>query len=362
MSSLNEIDVATPLNGATPQQLLEEVRALKYILKSVLLTGLNPDGTLKTGSVSSVAAGTITEAGLVDSSVTAPKIANGAVTTDKLGTGSVTAAKMGAGSVTEAKYGAASIPTAAFKPNSLPIASLAGFISREFLSKSASVDSDRAVTADHIANGAVIDRTITSMALAKLIGGADGDFLFNIGGVWSAVPVSGALSYDSGTNTFVVENTLMAAVVGDAKARGSDGGTATPSVWNLRALGEIFDPNSIVTFFSSSFSLLSGLYVVYIKCPACQVGKHQARLFDVTNSEPKIWGSSESAVGTTNQTDSVICGLLDVSDAATVYELQHYVEATVGATDFGRSTSSDNTTVYSSHREVYTSGFLIKIG
>lgn len=383
-NSLNDLDVAEPLDGASPAELLLAFRQLKAVVKNALLTAHYPDGRIRTGSISNLDANSVGADQLVAKAVTAAKIDDLAVGTDELADLAVTAAKLADGSVTEAKYDAASIPAAAYKPNTIPLTALSAFVTRSYLSASSSNDAVRAVTANAIADNAVVDRTIQSMSLGKLSGGADQNMLINLAGVWSAVAVSGGLTYDPGTATFVVSSGVKVATVVDAKSRGTDGGTATSGIWNIRTLGELIDDNNLLTFSANKFKLVLGTYFFYIECPAYNVGQHQARLFDVTNNAAVLWGSSETtsttvtiATGGTadphthtgtinNSSKSVLIGAFEVTDADTEYQIEHWIQTSVGASDLGKAASSDNTlpvgpSPFANHREIYTQGFVVKI-
>lgn len=359
--NLNVLDPATPLDGCTPYELIESVRQLKGLVKNLLLVSMLPDGRIRSDAVTTLAASSVGASQLVDLAITAEKLADGSVTAAKIADDAVTAAKLAANSVTEDAYADASIPAAAFKPNTIPVSAFADFITRALLKQSATVDEDRAVTADHIANEAVVDRTIKTMSVAKLSGGADYDMLLRIAGVWTPIAIAGALTFNSTSGLFELDNGIKAAAFGDTKARGSNGGTATAGAWNVREIGEITDPSNLTTIASNAVKLLAGKYLIYCTVPASAVGKHQARLFDLTNSAPVIWGSSEQSPATTAQTRSIICGVFEVTDPDVEYRIEHYVQNSVGSTDLGVAASSDNSTVYGTHSENYTYGFVLKI-
>ena len=360
-NSLNDLDVAMPLDGATPQELLDAFRQLKAVVKNALLTAHLPDGRLRQGAYSDLAANSVGAAQISDGAVTAGKLDALCVTTEKLADLSVTSAKLADGSVTEDKYAAASIPAAAFKSNTIPLTALSGYVTREYLSSHASNDLLRAVTANAIADNAVVDRTIQSMSIEKLTGGSDDSFLFRVGGAWASVALSGALTYDSTTNTFVVESGLKAVIVGDVKGHLAAGGAGVAGVWNLRTLGEISDPDSIISFSANKFKLLKGKYLLRIECPASGVGKHQALLKDATNGAVLIWGTAENSPATGSQTKSVITGVFEVTDENVEHAVEHHIQNTVGSNDFGVPSGATNAAPYDGHVEVYTYGFIVKI-
>lgn len=360
-NSLNDLDVAEPMDGASPQELLLAFRQLKAIVKNALLTSHYPDGRIRGGVVSSVSAGSVGTLELKDAAVTSVKLANGSVLSAHLAANSVTTDKILNGAVTAEKIAAGALGTIHFAENSIPLSALQGYITRDYISQSPSTDALRAITENAIANEAVVDRAIKSMSVAKLLGGSNGNLLLKVSDVWTAVAITGDLTYDSGTNKFVLASGVKGATVGDTKTRGTDGGAGVAASWNIRTLGEISDTDNLLTFSSNRFSLIKGKYLIYITCPASGVGKHQARLFDYTGSAPVIWGSSEiSAAG--NASKSVICGMLTVTDETKQFQVEHYIQNTVGSTDLGAAASSDNTTAYGTHREIYTFGYIARIG
>jgi hypothetical protein len=361
-NSLNDLDVAEPLNGATPAELLLAFRQLKAVVKNMMLISHHPDGRIRAGSISGLDPNTVGTEEIANNAVTADKLADASVATDRLIDESVTVDKLADGSVTETKYADESIPATAYQANTIPLNALAGYITREYLSSDDTDDAVRAVTEEAIADLAVVDRAIKDVAIGKLTGGADSQFLFNVGGVWSAITASGGLSYDAGLGQFLVSSGVKVATVVDAKTRGVDGGAGVTNTWSLRSLGELTDTENLLTFSANKFKLLVGKYFFYIECPAYNVGLHQARLFDVTNSTAALWGSSAgSPAAGNNASKSVLIGFVDVTDANTEYQVEHWIGTSVGATDFGKAASSDNTTPYANHREVYTQGFVVKI-
>jgi hypothetical protein len=367
IGSLNDLDVAEPLDGASPAELLEAFRQLKTLVKNTLLVSHHPDGRLRSGSVSNLDADSVGSLQIAAKAVTIGKIDDLAVTTATIADGAVTAVKLANGSVTEDKYGTASIPAAAYKPNTIPLTALGGFITRNYLSSHANNDALRAVTELAIADNAVVDRAVKNVGVGKLTGGSDLSALIKLSGVWTAVALSGGLTYDPDTSSFVVQSGVKVAIVADAKSRGTDGGGAVSGSWNIRTLGELVDEENLLTFSANKFKLLPGTYFFYLECPAYNVGLHQARLFDVTNNEAVLWGSSASSTAASGiTTKSVLVGAVTNTDADTEYQIEHWVATAVGSSDLGKASSSDNTlpsgpAPFANHREIYTQGFVVKI-
>jgi hypothetical protein len=361
-NGLNDLDVATPLDGATPHELLLAFRQLKAVVKNALLTSHYPDGRLRQGSFSNLEENSVGTAQLQDGCVTLGKIGVGAVTTTALANGSVTESKLADGSVTEDKYASNSIPAAAYKLNTIPLAALSGFITRAYISAHPTNDTLRAVVENAIANDAVTDRTIKDVAVGKLTGGDTNDLLYNLDGAWTPVPLAGALTFNPTTNEFELNTGVKAAIIGDVKGHGIAGGAGVANSWNLRSLGEISDPDNLTTFSANKFKLIPGKYLVYIECPALGVGKHQAVLKNFTENTIAIWGSSEYSTHLSAQTRSNISGVFEVTDSSLEFGIEHYIFETKGSSDFGSASSAINTTApYNTHTELYTNGFLVRI-
>ena len=360
--NLNAIDPATPLDGCTPYELLQAVREMKMVLKNILLQSHLPDGRLRTDSLTNLADNVVGNSQVVDLSLTGAKLVDSTITAEKLLDGSVTETKIADGAVVEAKYGAGSIPATAFKANTIPLTALADFITSEFLSQSPTDNALRAITENTIADEAVVDRAIKDMALTKLTGGSDYNMMLKLAGSWAAIPIVGALTYNSISGEFELDSGLKAATFGDTKARGSSGGVATAASWNTREIGEITDPSNLTTIASNRVSLIKGKYLIYFSCPASGIGKHQARLLDYTNTLPVIWGTSEQSPASGTQSRSIVCGVFEVTNPTDEYTVEHYIQNTVGSSDLGVAASSDNSIPYGSHSENFTYGFVVKIG
>lgn len=360
-NSLNDLDVATPLDGASPQELLAAFRQLKAVVKNALLASHYPNGKLRAGSVTKVAENSVGFEQLLDKAVGAQKIADNTITADQLANGAVGSDQLADGAVTQDKYGAESIPASAYKANTIPLTALAQLITAQYLSSSEANNDLRSVTEWAIADEAVTDRAIKSVAVGKLTGGDNNAMLLKVNGTWTGVVPTGDLTFDPVLQKFVASTGLGVVVVADTKPRGTSGGPATTDTWVLRTLGELSDERNLASFSANKFKLVPGKYFIFISCPAYNIGRHQARLFDVTNTQVVAWGTSVESTAAGITSNSIICGFFEVTDANTEYQIEHWVQTAAGSNDFGVAASSNNSTPYTSHREVYTFGFAIKI-
>ena len=347
LNNLNQLDLALPLDDAPPSELAAALREVKTVLAAVLAVSMKPDGSIRSLDGSRLSANSVGTEQYENGSITLGKLAHNSVTTENIVAGSITSALLSDGCITELKYGAGSIPTAAYKVGTIPLTAFATPITEDYIASSGSSDSGRAIGTNHLKNLSVTSEKVAAVELAKLAGGNPGEMLMNVSGVWTAIALTGALSYSSGSG-FAITSPVTFASFGDLKSRGSQGGTTTANTWVQRDLGEIADPGSIMTFSGNAFTLPVGKYLFVSRAPACAVGKHQARLKVNKGAtiEIALWGSSQIASGAGVQNDSVIVGVLDNTENTWSYEIEHWCENSTGSTDLGSRALSDNTTVY----------------
>jgi len=124
--------------------------------------------------------------------------------------------------------------------------------------------------------------------------------------------------------------------VRDKKAQNTDGGTFTSGAWRTRDINEeLADTANICSIASNQITLAAGTYRCLISCPALAVGRHQTRLYDITNSATLLTGSSEwSNQNYGDQTRSVLVGRFTLA-AQTVLEIQQRSEYSANLVGFG---------------------------
>ncbi|RVB00504.1 hypothetical protein EN912_18565, partial [Mesorhizobium sp. M7A.F.Ca.CA.004.02.1.1] len=87
------------------------------------------------------------------------------------------------------------------------------------------------------------------------------------------------------------------AIMEDQKASGINGGTFTSGAWRTRDLNtEVRDPYGLISLASNQFTPTVAGWVEW-SAPACKIGVHQSRLFNVTDGV-------EVTAGTSEQTDN----------------------------------------------------------
>lgn len=125
------------------------------------------------------------------------------------------------------------------------------------------------------------------------------------------------------------------ALLKDEKSAGTGGGTFTSGSWQTRTLNtESYDPDSIVSISANQFTLQAGTYRIIARAPAHDVGRHQAKLRNVTDSTDDLTGSSVYADLGNVQNDSWIIGRITIASAKT-FEIQHQCQATISGNGFG---------------------------
>lgn len=120
----------------------------------------------------------------------------------------------------------------------------------------------------------------------------------------------------------------------DEKAANTAAGGFTNAAWRQRVLNTIRSQVGINASLASNQILLeAGIYLCRITCPANNVGRHKARLRNMTDGVDLLIGTSAMA-GAAAQTASIISGRIDLT-AAKVLEVQHQCQTTVATNGLG---------------------------
>jgi hypothetical protein len=120
--------------------------------------------------------------------------------------------------------------------------------------------------------------------------------------------------------------------VSDTKTVGTNGGTLTENIWNIRDLNTISYSylTTNVLLSSNQLTIQPGNYIFYAKVPAYHVNRHIARLYNITDSLTEEYGTTMEAYkdATTNSDNSYSSSIIDAYISITspkTYEIQHYV-------------------------------------
>lgn len=152
-----------------------------------------------------------------------------------------------------------------------------------------------------------------------------------------------------------VDPTLAAAIAAakvayleyrDEKAAGTSAGNATSGSWFTRTLNtEHADAGGHGTLSANQVQLAAGTYEVHIRVPGYAVGRHQARLRNITDGSTTLAGSAAVTVSTaTDQSDTVITGRFTIASAKT-FEVQQQV-ASSQTNGLGVASNFGETEVY----------------
>jgi len=139
------------------------------------------------------------------------------------------------------------------------------------------------------------------------------------------------------------------AIYRDTKTAGTNGGTATSGIWNVRSLTDtqievgssISRPNSS----SSTFTLSPGTYEIDAKSPIFNTGLHQARIYNLSTKTEVLSGTDETAAAATVQTSSFITGVI-ISTGTFNYQIEHKVQSTGATTGLGQATGYGQKAVF----------------
>lgn len=112
-------------------------------------------------------------------------------------------------------------------------------------------------------------------------------------------------------------------VYAEEQASGTNGGTNAAGSWNARTLNvEKVDTASIGSLAANQITLPAGTYRCRIRCPAYDVGTHQARLWNVTDAALILQGSPSYCDN--SQTDSDIIGRFTLAGTKTIQVEQKF--------------------------------------
>ena len=114
-------------------------------------------------------------------------------------------------------------------------------------------------------------------------------------------------------------------LIQDQKTSGTSGGTFTSGAWRTRTVNtEVVDTGGHASIGSNQITLAAGTYSFSISCPAYAVGRHQAKLYNISDSADVAFGSSEYCPATTSETTtrSYIVGRFTITGTK-VFEIQH---------------------------------------
>ncbi len=213
-----------------------------------------------------------------------------------------------------------------------------------------------------VGNKAITTEKLDDLAVTqeKIALGAVGGNQLEASAVQTANIAPQAVTGSKIANGTITPNKLSAGAGGTTFAHltyevspGTNGGTASAGTWDTRALVEKADPGGIVTVTASQFTLAAGTYFIRAEAQCYRVADNQLRIRNITDgSTPLVGMSGHAGTGDTSTHLATLMGIMTIAGTKT-FALQHYVDTSTGATDFGKPVSNDI--------EVYTNVEILKI-
>ena len=125
------------------------------------------------------------------------------------------------------------------------------------------------------------------------------------------------------------------ALLADIKANSvNGGGTLTSGNWRTRDLNtELHDADGIVSISSNQFTLQAGTYRIYATTPSYRADRHQAALYNVTDSSYIQFGTVAYTLNSENVTNESFLRTRFTISGAKVFEIRQRLQSSV--TDYG---------------------------
>ena len=125
------------------------------------------------------------------------------------------------------------------------------------------------------------------------------------------------------------------ALLADIKANTVDGGgTITSGDWRTRDLNtELHDADGIVSISSNQFTLQAGTYRIFATTPSYRADRHQAALYNVTDSSYVQFGTVAYTLNSENVTNESLLRTRFTISGAKVFEIRQRLQSSV--TTFG---------------------------
>lgn len=140
-------------------------------------------------------------------------------------------------------------------------------------------------------------------------------------------------------------NATKVAYLKDVKSANTAGGTATSGSFATRTLNTVEGDTDIVSLSSNQFMLQPGKYKIKASVPGYGVGRHKAKLRNITDSTDQIIGSSGHENTTNTNSYSFVEGVVIITSAKT-FEIQHRVAVTNADDGFGLESNFGVNEVY----------------
>jgi hypothetical protein len=139
----------------------------------------------------------------------------------------------------------------------------------------------------------------------------------------------------------------------DQKTTGTNAGTFTKDGWRLRELNQSSGNGSFGTLSNNQITLDSGIYNINAFAPAYKVEFNKIRLYNVSDSEVVVTGTSRFA--SSEASPAMLSGYISI-DSAKTFQIEHYGNRSRSNDGFGVACG------FSGSPEVYTTVNIVKLG
>ena len=144
---------------------------------------------------------------------------------------------------------------------------------------------------------------------------------------------SGTLSFGADSVGLYASYALLADIKGNDV---NGGGTLTSGDWRTRDLNtELHDADGIVSLSSNQFTLQAGTYRIAATTPSYQTDRHQAALYNVTDSSYVQFGPVAYTNNNENITTESFLRTRFTISGAKVFELRHRAQTSETTYGFG---------------------------
>ncbi len=138
---------------------------------------------------------------------------------------------------------------------------------------------------------------------------------------------SGTLSFGSDSSGLYASYALIADIKGNDV---NGGGTLTSGDWRTRDLNtEVHDADGIVSLSSNQFTLQAGTYRIAATIPSYRADRHQAALYNVTDSSYVQFGPVAYTLNSENVTNESFLRTRFTISGAKVFEIRHRLQSSV---------------------------------
>lgn len=127
----------------------------------------------------------------------------------------------------------------------------------------------------------------------------------------------------------------QAVFIYDQKVQGTDGGTFTSGVWQIRDLNTIIGGTANISLINNQIILQPGGYQIEVISPAYAVGNHRLRLRNVTDGITFAYGSNATSNATNPTSTNTILETKIFASKPITLEVQHQAQITQATTGFG---------------------------